>query len=104
MARQLVVTLECVVDTYNQSSPWAKRLAVFDPLAPTVSATSATTERKLDLLNEYFIKKLWIDLIKGGAAALHVLLELVDLVIDEADAILSSGDVELPQALVGPLM
>jgi hypothetical protein len=98
------VTLECVVDTYNQSSPWATRPAVFDPLTPTVSASSATIERKLDLFNEYFIKKLWIDLIKGGAATLHVLLKFVDLVTDEADAILSSGDVELPQGLVGPLM
>ena len=92
------------METYNQFSPWAKKQTQFDPAAPTVSATSAPIERKLDLFNEFFIKKLWIDLIKGGAATLHVLLEFVDLVLDEADAILSSGDVELPQALVGPLM
>ncbi len=47
---------------------------------------------------------MWIDLIKGGAATRHVLMKFVDLVTDEADAILSSGDVELRQGLVGPLM
>ncbi len=98
------MTLECVVATYNQSSPWAKTQTKFDPAAPTASATSAPIERKLGLLNEFFIKKLWIDLITGGVDSLHAFLDFGDLVIEEVDAILTNDDLELPQALVGPLM